>query len=139
MHLAVYGGSYPHHIEIVSMDGSPARPIGSSFGDAFFPTWSNGGSRIAWEEGQGNSPRDLVYVANADGSDERQLDVPDVTGSNLFWSPDDRFLFGVTSDFGHVVVITVDGSRPVQLIDAPDGKGNGNWQRLAPCFVAFLC
>jgi TolB protein len=134
--LAVYDGSYPHQIQVISLDGSPARDIGPGLGDEFFPTWSNDGSRLAWEVGQGDTtPRDLVYVANADGTGLRQLDVPDVTGSNLFWSPDDRYVFGVTSDGSSVVVVTVDGSSPVRLIPAPGGQGNGNWQRLAPCLV----
>jgi len=137
--LAVYGGSYPHHIEIVALDGAAPRAIGPELGDEFFPTWSNDGSRIAWEVGQGQSPKDLVYVASADGSNARQLEVPDVTGSNLFWSPDDRYLFGVTSDFGSIVVITVDQTAPVHLIPAPGVGGNGNWQRLGPCLLAVLC
>jgi Tol biopolymer transport system component len=138
-HLVVYGGAWPHQIEIVSRDaGVPAVAIAPGLGDEFFPSWSNDGTRIAWEVGQGNSPKDVVYLADADGSNVRQLDVPDVTGSTLYWSPDDAYLFGLTSDSASVVVIPTDGT-PVHLIPAPHTGSSGNWQRLAPCLVQFFC
>jgi Tol biopolymer transport system component len=138
--ILTYGGVWPHHIEVIPADGSSVRRLTTTVAsDEFFPTWSSSGQQIAWEVGHANGPTVDVWVASGDGSGARQLNVANVTGGALYWSPDDKLLFGYGADLNSIVVFSADGSTPTLVIPATGGLGTGNWQRLGPCPVPFLC
>jgi len=101
--------------------------------DDFWATWSNDGTRIAYETLRGaGRPIDDVHVMNADGTNDRLLTTANVTGADLYWSPDDHFLIGFDSNgtsSANAVVIPVDGTTPATLIPAPSNSLTGSWQR----------
>ena len=129
--FVAYGKTYPHEIYVVSADGSTVRNVtNTDAADDFWPTWSNDGKRVAYETGRPGSAMADVHVVNADGSNDRTLQVDDVTGGTLYWSPDDKLLFGSDAELKNIVVITVDGSRAPYTIPADGNSMTGNWQRL---------
>ncbi len=139
--ILAYGNVWPHKIYVVPADGAAARRLSDrqQADDEFWPTWSNDGTQIAWEVGRATGPVDDVWVANVDGSNPRHISVDDVTGSPLYWSPDDTLLFGYQSTGNNIVVIPVDGKTPPHSLDASTNDVTGNWQRLGPCLFGVIC
>jgi dipeptidyl aminopeptidase/acylaminoacyl peptidase len=133
-HFVLGQGGRPMDIYVVGFDRPSIVNVSDSPGDDFWPSWSNDGLRIAYEglPPNGQGPIDQVHVVNADGTNNQIIPNVDVTGSPLFWSPDDRYLFGYDAAGANVVVITVDGSQPPMKIPAAGNTLTGNWQRRAP-------
>lgn len=135
-HLLVWAGQGSHTVYVVDPSTGAATDLTPAHSaDAFWATWSNDGTRIAYETfPDPPGPIDVVHVMNADGSANRILANVNVTGSDLFWSPDDRDLLGFDADgtsSSNAIVIPLDGS-PVVAIPAPSNSLGGSFQRLAP-------
>ena len=102
----------------VRPDGSDDHRISVELpGNAFHPTWSPDGTRLAFDAGSG-ADRD-IYVVNADGSDLTKLSSVEGSDSLPAWSPDGSRIAYVhtTGSNDDVWVMNVDGSRPVRLTD----------------------
>jgi Tol biopolymer transport system component len=105
----------------------------------FHPSLSNSGTQFSFiRVVEGSDPERLILmVADADGSNVRQVSTAEVGFAAQCWSPDDRFIRaagpvdeGADRTF---LLIPVDGS-PVVEIPAPGGasKGTCQMQRVAP-------
>ena len=114
--------------EIITMrtDGSGRSVVtGSVPGDAFHPSWSPDGSRIAFEvHVQGPDPEEgatEIYVVGADGRGAQPL-TTDGRSSVPAWSPDgSRIAYVSAAPGGHsdIYVMAANGSEPVRLTTDP--------------------
>jgi TolB protein len=95
------------------------------------PVWSPDGRRIAFQHGRAN--KSLIYVADADGSGEKQL-APCMgwcaSQDSPAWSPDgSKIAMGVRPHFGHesVWIVSASGTGPNQLTqrDEPHSANTG--------------
>jgi Tol biopolymer transport system component len=130
----VFGGT--GEIVVVKADGSGQRVLATD--QAFNPTWSPDGKRIAFhrivdpsEYWQERPCTMRVWVMNADGSDQRRLE-PLVDGCVLppIWSPDGTRLLSllIVDDYFHVGVLSADGNDPPVVFDQSYGA---SWQPVA--------
>lgn len=125
-------------IYVVKADGSGQRLVAARAGN---PAWSPDGRRLAFHrtvdpaEYWNERPCTVrMWVADADGSNERRLDpLADGCDGQVLWSPDGTRLTGVLIASTeadpelafHLGIVTVDGSSPpVILQDGP----TGSWQ-----------
>jgi len=132
--LLVWGGTGTHDVFVLdAATGQVTNLTNSENADDFWATWSNDGSRIAYETfANPPGPIDIVHVIAADGSGDHVLTNAHVTGSTMLWSPDDKFLIGWDNDgtsSQNLVLIPVDGTTPPTLIPAPSNSITGSWQR----------
>jgi WD40 repeat protein len=79
-------------INVCNREGLGLRVFNSGSGDHRDLKWSPDGSRLAYTEDSGNSPK--VWLASADGSCAHQL----VDGSQARWAPDGKSLSVVMQD-----------------------------------------
>jgi Tol biopolymer transport system component len=100
------------NLHVVEIDGpTPERTVTSEPGSEFGATWSPDGKRIAYLAATaGDHPN--VMVANADGSDPKQLVDQTVFWLPPQWSPDGTMI---------VVHSTTDRDPPIWLIDSVTG------------------
>ena len=106
---------------LMNADGSNQRalPIDSA---AAAPTWSRDGKRIAFSSSRNG--RSEIYVANADGTDEKRLTTSPAGHSGLpMWSPDGKLIAFWSSRDGNdeVYVMNADGSG-VRNVTAHEGR-----------------
>ena len=95
--------------------------------DAWFPSISPDGKRIAFNYNTGNGPD--LYVVNADGSGLQQL-TNDHNSLWPRWSPDGRKLvFTTASDLGTGVIATIaaDGSGPRRVLTSDKWESAGGF------------
>ena len=135
--LALAAGPFDgKEIVVVKADGSGQRVLATD--QATNPTWSPDGKRVAFhrtvdpsEYWQDRPCTMRVWVVNADGSGERQLD-PLVDGCVLppVWSPDGTRLLSllIVDDYFHVGVLAADGDDPPVVFDQSYGA---SWQAVA--------
>ena len=133
-------------LTILNADGSGSQVVGGA-GRADFPAWRPGGRQIAFRSQQFDGTS-AVFLAEADGSNTRRLDLTNATVSEgsygaLRWSPDgSRLLYmgmnAGANDVGwriHVVDVDADGgvvdhamrfvpgsTNEVLPVWAPDGR-----------------
>lgn len=100
------------------------------FQDAFTPSWSPDGKRLAFSV---DRPRGqwAVHVANADGSNDRQLTEPALTAGSPAWSPDGK-LIAYDQFVGRrnqqIFVMEPDGSHQRQITsDSNWSCGHPSW------------
>jgi Tol biopolymer transport system component len=125
-----------HTIFVIKADGSGRRVAVEDGGN---PAWSPDGKQLAFHrqvdpsEYWNNRPCTVrTWIADADGSHERQLGLGDGCGYNLAWSPDGTrvatSLIASTPDetepTWHLAFVMADGSTPPVLL--PDATGA--WQ-----------
>jgi Tol biopolymer transport system component len=115
---------------VMKPDGDNPRPL--TFRDDIDPTWSPDGSMIAFASSR-NGERQL-YVANADGSNVRQVTDLNNMGGRSTWSPDGTRLAFYRGPFEdrNIYIINIDGTGLVRLTDGGDNLGpswspDGNW------------
>ncbi|MCZ7546246.1 MAG: hypothetical protein M5R40_23190 [Anaerolineae bacterium] len=125
------GGVTGFDIYSVLPGETPRRLIASVRTD-WFPRWSPDGARVAFVSGGPDADDFQIYVADADGSNVRQVttDAAALKGFPV-WSPDGTRLAYVAAVDGarDVFVIDVAGGAPARLTD--DGKviAVGDWAR----------
>jgi Tol biopolymer transport system component len=110
--------------------------------DAWFPTWSTDGSRIAFSSHRSDpDPADDVeisdaYTMRADGTDVRKVTDSQGFSGNPSWSPDGRWLVYSTDRGGggqHIEIIPSDGSGPSRRITSnPAGSLGQELARFSP-------
>lgn len=111
-----------HHFSALSLDGSTVRSVGDLSGHA--ASWSHDGSRIAYARGLG------IFVANADGSNSREIAHMAEPPYWPRWSPDgSRIRFSMqpwTQNVG-LWEVNTDGQNLHPLFE------NEPWARRACC------
>lgn len=129
-------------IWVVGLDGSSPRRLIERGGG---PVWSPAGDRIAYfsrRDFPGQDQRNEIYVANADGSEQRRLTDNAWEDITPDWSPDGRRLAWISSLDGppHVFVMDADGNEPRQLTDgiAPDDAARWSPDGSRILFVSYL-
>ncbi len=110
--------------------------------NAFTPAWSPDGKKVAFSLEQPRG-RWSVHVANADGSNDRQLTDPDLISGSPKWSPDGKLIaFDQFLDYGRnqqVFVMNADGSHTRQITADPNWScGHPSWSQDGRQ-VAFGC
>ena len=131
--IGPFGGT---EVIVVKADGSGQRVLATD--QATNPTWSPDGKRVAFhrtvdpsEFFQERPCTMRVWVMNADGSGERQLD-PLVDGCVLppIWSPDGTRLLSllIVGEEFHVGVLDADGGDPPVVFQQSYGA---SWQPVA--------
>jgi len=99
------------------------------FQDAFTPSWSPDGKRLAFSV---DRPRGqwAVHIANADGSNDRQLTEPALTAGSPAWSPEGK-LIAYDQFVGRnqqIFVMDPDGSHKRQITsDSNWSCGHPSW------------
>ncbi len=129
-------------IWVVSRDGSSRRPFADQGGG---PVWSPDGGRIAYfsrRDFPGRDQLNEIYVANADGNDQRRLTNNEVEDITPDWSSDGNLLTWISSLDGtaHVFVMNADGTEPRQLTHgiAPDDAARWSPAGSRILFVSYL-
>jgi Tol biopolymer transport system component len=125
---------------ILHLDGAPEQHLRVPGRAETGPSWSPAGDRLAYlATGDGQSF--LLYVADADGTNERLLPGT-YSDSNPSWSPDGTRIAAL-NDFGSVVRLTlvdpdgraspivIEGDLPAAS-DAAMRTSPTTWQRIAP-------
>jgi Tol biopolymer transport system component len=140
---SAFGLSATDDVHVVPADGS-ANVL--TIEDAWNPAWSPDGTQLAFQRQvepseyfDGRPCTVRTWVADADGSNERQLEeLGDGCDFGPAWSPDGTRLLGVWIDTDpenpdeypfYLSVVTVDGSAPpVHILDT----GGASWQPVVP-------
>jgi Tol biopolymer transport system component len=111
-------------IYTANRDGSDSRAVIVSPWFDGDPTWSPDASRLAFTRFEGGPALPRLFVANADGSDERWL-TEFGYGANPAWSPDGTT---IAFELGGIATASADGSGYKQLLDygsAPEWSPDG--------------
>jgi len=108
---------------VVNADGTGKREL---IADAFYGRWSPNGRQIAF---YGARTRSGVYLANADGSGQRQI-TPIDANTQISWSPDGgriafaprRTALGIDDGGSEIVVMSTAGGELTRLTHVPTGQ-----------------
>jgi hypothetical protein len=95
---------------------------------AYWPAWSPDATRLAWFGG--STTTEIVIVDIADPGRRTTLSAGTIR-SPIAWSPDGRFVYGLSGPATRLVVIPLDGSTPIAIPHAAS-QGMPDWQRVAP-------
>lgn len=95
---------------------------------AYWPAWSPDATHLAWYGASTN--KRIVVVDIADPSRTTTLSAGTLN-SPIAWSPDGRFLYGLNGPGTNLIVIPLDGSKPVAIPHAAS-QGMPDWQRISP-------
>ena len=108
------GGGYNDDIWLINSDGTNRHLLASTSGYDNYPKWSPDGTKVAFLSLQNNYV--LVYVVDADGTDELSLTTSG-RASSLNWSSDSSKIVFVLGDGQDrdLYTIDIDGSNLTQL------------------------
>jgi Tol biopolymer transport system component len=118
----------PHQVGIVGLDGSMQQAILGLPTDAFAPTLSADGGRLAYATTVDGHAQ--IAVVGSDGLGARVITDQQFEANNASWSPDgDRIAFlGLTVNGDHdIYVIDADGLNQVRLTRGPSDDMNPQW------------
>jgi Tol biopolymer transport system component len=107
--------------------------VGGPTADSW-PRFSNDGTRISFLRA-GDSDFGYIVIADASGSNERQLHSGPIRHASHCWAPDDRSIMAVSGIGGDPkpghVVLSVDGTAPPREIPVDDRVAYFacSWQR----------
>lgn len=126
---------------IVNADGSGSQVVEGA-GLAAYPAWRPGGRQIAFRSQQKDGTS-AVFLADADGSNVRRLDLLDATTADgsygdLRWSPDGTRLTYMSESFAlddpgvriHVVDVDAEGGvvdHPMRFVPGSSDEGGPAW------------
>lgn len=112
---------------IMNSDGSNARKLDEKSSE---PTWSPDGTKIAYASYKMNS-RFQIYVANADGTNSRNISNSSYGDSSPLWSPDgSKIVFvGVRPNSPQIYVMNADGSDQQALAPSFQTTTGAVWSR----------
>jgi TolB protein len=126
-------------------DGVRPAPVASSPKDEYTPTWSPDGRELAFRVNRPGPYAPDIWVANADGSDPRNLTAtPDDTEWSPAWSPDgSRIAYYVGANGvggGNLYAMRPDGSGATNLTNEPEGGGSNEYPTWSPdsAWIAYI-
>jgi dipeptidyl aminopeptidase/acylaminoacyl peptidase len=130
-YVAFDGATLKWSLFTVEADGSSDMRIAIDLpGEAFHPSWSPDGTKLAFDVQSGGDTE--IYTATVYGSNGSNLSKLTTTpGWNFLpaWSPDgSRIAYVHTSGANHDIwIMNADGSNPVRLTHDPDFDLNPTW------------
>ncbi|HEX6579704.1 MAG TPA: hypothetical protein VF195_02390 [Actinomycetota bacterium] len=129
-YVAFDGATLKWSLFTVEADGSSDMRIAVDLpGEAFHPSWSPDGTKLAFDVQSGGDTE--IYVATIYGSNGSNLSKLTTTpGWNFLpaWSPGSRIAYVHTSGPNHDIwLMNADGSNPVRLTHDPDFDLNPTW------------
>jgi Tol biopolymer transport system component len=133
----VGGGDLPNGISMARRDDdgnwSVSKIVAGPLQN-YLPAWSNDGSRFTFLREIAGSPDFVAMVADADGSNVRQLSDRALNLTTTCWTPDDRYIRAEASGANRtIVLIPLDTSQAEIDIPALGGASAGcSPQRRAP-------
>lgn len=115
---AIATGTHDWAIYLIHPDGTERHRLVTG-GESLAPTWSPDGVRLAYHGSRDGT--DQLFVANADGSAERQVTTDQTSHWSPTWSPDGTQLVYVGDASGNDDVwrIGVDGTGATDLTNTP--------------------
>lgn len=112
-------------------DPPPPAPWGEPGSIAYQPAPSPDGESIAFVSTRGDVSQ--VFVANADGSEVRQVTTDPAPKSNPSWSPDGRrIVFSAGDEKNDLYVMNADGTGLQQITETPGDNVTPAWNPSAP-------
>ena len=120
-------------IVLANADGSAPRTLAIGLGQSYTPTFSPDGMRMAFLSRAGEGQPISLWVANADGTDARNITPGFAIATEIWaspsWSPDSRRLTFHTSvsAVDQIVVAAVDGSAIHTITDRVTSRAWPAW------------
>jgi Tol biopolymer transport system component len=112
-------------------DPPPPAPWGEPGSIGYQPAPSPDGESIAFVSTRGDVSQ--VFVANADGSEVRQVTTDPAPKSNPSWSPDgQRIVFSAGDEKNDLYVMNADGTGLQQITETPGDNVTPAWNPSAP-------
>jgi TolB protein len=119
----------------------PERPVkGGKNARNYLPAWSQDGSKIAYMSARGDDGNTEIYIANADGSNERRVTNHPMADSTPTWAPNGNQLSFVSDRTGspQVYIINVDGTE-LKRISTESYCDRPTWSPAPLNEIAYTC